>query len=67
MIKPIALGASIAVFITSLIFIVVGFFGGLKENIITGAVLGSQQFATYAIIPLVLSVIVGLIVVSMRK
>jgi hypothetical protein len=65
--KGIILGACIATFVTSLIFIITGFFKGLKENIITGAVIGPQQLAAYSIIPLVLSFIIGLFIVLTIK
>lgn len=66
-IKGIILGISTAVFLTSLIFIIAGFLGGIKENIITGAVLGSNQLAAYSIIPLVLSFVIGLFVILTMK
>jgi hypothetical protein len=65
--KGIILGTCIAIFITSLIFTITGFTNTLKENIITGAAINAPQLATYSIIPLVLSIILGLIVLSIKK
>ncbi len=63
-----ALGVSIATFFVSLVFIISGFAKGLKPNIITGNVIGPSQLASYSIIVLVVSFIVGMIIVmSMRK
>jgi hypothetical protein len=64
MIKPIALGISIATFVVSLIFIIAGFAKGLKPNIITGNVIGSTQLASYSIIALVVSFIVGMLIIG---
>tara|TARA_Y100000310_G_C20365396_1_gene660927 strand:+ start:162 stop:371 length:210 start_codon:yes stop_codon:yes gene_type:complete len=65
--KGIILGACIAVFITSLILTITGFTNTLKENIITGAVLGPSQLATYSIIPLVLSFVIGIFIILTIK
>ena len=68
MIKPIALGISSAAFLTFTFFIVAGFTNLLKENIITGAVIGTEELAVYSILPLILSFMVGaFIVLSMKK
>tara|TARA_Y100000310_G_scaffold137432_1_gene136280 strand:- start:870 stop:1082 length:213 start_codon:yes stop_codon:yes gene_type:complete len=61
--KGIILGITAAVFITSLIFTIAGLTNTLKENIITGAALGSSQLTSYSIIPLILSLIIGLVIV----
>ena len=64
MIKGLLLATTIAVFITSLIFTITGFLNLLQKNIITGAVIGSQQLAVYSVIPLVLSFIIGVGIIA---
>ena len=60
MIKGITLGICIATLVASFIFIVTGVSGILKENIITGNVLGPTSITAYAFITLILSLIIGL-------
>jgi len=62
--KGITLGITAAVFITSLVFTITGFTNTLKQNIITGAAVNAPQLATYSIIPLILSFIIGLLIVQ---
>lgn len=68
MIKGILLGVCASVFIVSLVFSLSGLTDNLQENLIMGAVIGPQQMVSYAIIPLVISAIAGLLIVlSFRK
>ena len=57
MIIGILLGISIAVFITSLIFLITGFSSIVNDNLITGATIGADGVVSYALIFLVLSII----------
>jgi len=68
MIKGVIFGVSIATFMTSLILTFAGLTNSLKENLITGAVIGSSQFIGYsAIVMLVSSVATLLILKSFNR
>jgi fucose permease len=58
MIIGLLLGISLAVSLTSLIIILTGISGILRENVVTGAVIGTSGVISYAIIALVLSLVV---------
>jgi len=57
MIKGLMLGVSLSVFFASLGLIIIEMTGNLKENLLTGAVIGATGVASYAIIALVISLI----------
>jgi len=67
--KGLLLGASISVFIVSLIFFSGGLAGLLQENIITGAVIGKTEVTNYSLVGLLLSFIACLffLVLMFRK
>ena len=63
MIKGVFLGVCISVFVISFIVIIAYFAGGLAPNPITGAVVGQEQFAIYAVVSLVISFVIGMAVI----
>jgi len=68
MIRGIFLGIGLAIFITSGILITTGYTGVLQENLITGAIIGANDLASYAIATLVISaVIILLVILSLKK
>lgn len=68
MIKGFALSITIAIFLTSFIFSISSLTGNLKPNLITGAVVGTNTFASYSIVAMILSFVIGLcILVISRK
>ncbi|MBS3087766.1 hypothetical protein J4226_04175 [Candidatus Pacearchaeota archaeon] len=60
MIIGILLGISLAINLTSLIIMITASTGILRENMVTGAVIGTTQATSYAFISLVISLIVTL-------
>lgn len=67
MIIGLLLGLSLAIFMTSGIFVLVGYSGFLKENLITGAVIGGETLASYSWVPLILSFIAILFLISILR
>lgn len=68
MIIGVLLGVSLAVAFASLGLIVMGMTGAIRENIITGAVIGTAGVVSYAIITFVLSLIaVFFLMLVLRK
>ncbi len=67
MIIGILLGISLSFFITSLIFIIMGISGVLKENLVTGAVIGTDFLISYSTIVLTISFIAILFLVFLLK
>ncbi|MFA5060902.1 MAG: hypothetical protein WC494_01130 [Candidatus Pacearchaeota archaeon] len=67
MIIGLLLGVSLAIFMTSGIFVVSGYSGLLRENLITGAVVGGETLASYSWVPLILSFIAILFLISILR
>jgi hypothetical protein len=67
MIIGILLGISLSFFITSLILIFMGLSGVLRENLVTGAVVGTESLISYSSIILVVSFMVTLFFVFLIK
>jgi hypothetical protein len=67
MIIGLLLGFGLAIFLTSGVFVIVGYSGLLKENLITGAVVGGETLASYSLAPLVLSFIAILFIIVLLK
>jgi hypothetical protein len=68
MIAGIILGISLTILLTSFALIVAAATGALKENVATGAVIGVSQISSYALIPLIFSLITTfLLVLYIRK
>lgn len=62
MLKGTIFGVSIAVFITSSILTIAGLTNSLKENLITGAVIGSSQFIGYSAVVMLISGVATLLI-----
>lgn len=67
MIIGLLLGLSLATFITASVFVVAGYSGLMTENLITGAAIGANQLASYSLIPLILSFIAVLFLISLLR
>jgi len=68
MIIGILLGITAAISITSLLIIITSTSGALKENLVTGAIIGTAQATSYATITLVLALIATLfLILTLRK
>jgi hypothetical protein len=67
MIIGILLGVSLAMFITSFIFVISDYAGALQENLITGAVIGPDKLASYSFIVLILSFILIVFFILLLK
>ena len=67
MILGILLGLSIAGALTSLLIIITSTSGILKENLITGAAIGTTQLASYAAITLALALAATLFLILTLK
>ena len=63
MIKGILLGIVIAIFVTSLIFVLNSTTGIIKPNIITGTTIYPTQVASYSALTLVISAIIGAVLI----
>ncbi|MFH1451919.1 MAG: hypothetical protein ABIF88_01955 [archaeon] len=64
MIFGILLGISIAIFISSLILIIISSSGIIRENMITGATIGTSSIVSYSTIALFISAILSLIILT---
>ena len=68
MLKGTILAISLSVFVASLVLIATSTTGILKENIITGNIIGQGTVISYSFVALALSFIIGLFVIlSLRK
>ena len=67
MIIGILLALFISISLTSLVIIVTGTLGMLRENLITGAVIGTSGVISYAIITFILSLIATLFLALVLK
>ncbi|NPE26883.1 hypothetical protein HNV12_02680 [Methanococcoides sp. SA1] len=67
MITGIFLGISLAINIVSLLVIATSTTGILKENLVTGAVIGTTAATSYASIILIISLIVTLFLITTLK
>ncbi len=67
MIIGLLLGISVAISLASLGIIVTGTTGVLRENLATGAVIGTTAAVSYALITLVLSLVAVFFLVSILK
>lgn len=63
MIIGILLGVALAVSITSFLIILTSAVGVLRENVATGAVIGTSQAISYATVSLIASLVVTLLLV----
>ncbi|MFH1522141.1 MAG: hypothetical protein ABIF18_04245 [archaeon] len=67
MIIGLLLGISIAISLASFGIIITGTTGALRENLATGAVIGTTGAVSYAIIVFVLSLVVTFFLISILK
>ncbi|MCD4771047.1 hypothetical protein K8R30_01375 [archaeon] len=63
MIIGILLGVALAISITSFLIILTSAVGVLRENVATGAVIGTSQAISYATVSLIASLVVTLLLV----
>ncbi|MBT6690300.1 hypothetical protein HN903_03170 [archaeon] len=67
MIIGIVLAISLAINLTSLLIIITASTGILHENLITGAVIGTTQAASYAFLTLIISLVATFFIISILK
>ncbi len=67
MIRPVFRGAFIAVVISSFLFFILGISGDLHENIFTGAVVGVEEFTSYAFGIFLLGLVLSAVYLRFRK